>query len=659
MNRKLLPIVWTLAIGSIVLLSGILKLESTHFFGIADDQEQTISFSYPVEIVQTYAVEGAHVDQGTQILEVRRRDLGTKLVILDDQIQAIKTTSTEEIATTRAQLEGLRAQQAAELAEIDSQILTLLSEQQMNKKLLEEISGSKTRIASKSPLETKIKGLKEQRVHIEKSLSAQIQNLEQQLNASIRPSDSKIAELEERKIEFQRQVTALKVRAKFNGQVGSINYKPGETVAPFQPILTVHGASPKYIKGYIHENVFNEVNLGQKVWVQSNTSTNNKAPILAVVESLGSRIVEYPVRLKKNMMVSAWGRETVIRLTGENNLLLGEKVIVSLNNPNSEDGLIASVLDFFSNTISQSQAKPFSKDPNEPDGYPIQSLIKDINDNQIEASGIIRDLNSQLKGDTKNNFYYIVSDESFKGKPELFKMNGQGELISRLPIDSSKKVDDLESISQENNSIYVMASLDGTKKGRRHLLQLQIDKDKTLLLGQVNIYKLLKKLARNVDDIETQKFLHKALSEKSIDLEAHSVHSNDLYLGFKSPHGDLGETIILKLDNIQQVMNGETVKGGIWKKITLLDPQTGAPSSLSDMMFMDEQLLLLSVNKNISMDDSHLWSYLTSTSKLTPIKSFHGLSAEGVTATNAKNELMVVFDGNGKTQSRFLPISIN
>ena len=257
MNRKLLPIVWTLAIGSIVLLSGILKLESTHFFGIADDQEQTISFSYPVEIVQTYAVEGAHVDQGTQILEVRRRDLGTKLVILDDQIQAIKTTSTEEIATTRAQLEGLRAQQAAELAEIDSQILTLLSEQQMNKKLLEEISGSKTRIASKSPLETKIKGLKEQRVHIEKSLSAQIQNLEQQLNASIRPSDSKIAELEERKIEFQRQVTALKVRAKFNGQVGSINYKPGETVAPFQPILTVHGASPKYIKGYIHENVFN------------------------------------------------------------------------------------------------------------------------------------------------------------------------------------------------------------------------------------------------------------------------------------------------------------------------------------------------------------------------------------------------------------------
>ena len=226
-------------------------------------------------------------------------------------------------------------------------------------------------------------------------------------------------------------------------------------------------------------------------------------------------------------------------------------------------------------------------------------------------------------------------------------------------VDSSKKVDDLESISQENNSIYVMASLDGTKKGRRHLLQLQIDKDKTLLLGQVNIYKLLKKLARNVDDIETQKFIHKALSEKSIDLEAHSVHSNDLYLGFKSPHGDLGETIILKLDNIQQVMNGETVKGGIWKKITLLDPQTGAPSSLSDMMFMDEQLLLLSVNKNISMDDSHLWSYLTSTSKLTPIKSFHGLSAEGVTATNAKNELMVVFDGNGKTQSRFLPISIN
>ena len=655
MNRKLLPIVWTLALGTLVLLSGILKLESTHFFGIADDHEQTISFSYPVEIVQTYAVEGAQVKQGTQILEVRRRDLGTKLVILDDQIQAIKTASYEEIASTRAQLESLRAQQAAELAEIDSQILTLLSEQQMNKKLLEEISGSSTRNASKSPLETKINGLKDQRVHIENSLSAQIQNLEQQLNASIRPSDSKIAELEERKIEFQRQVTALKVNANLNGQVGSINYKPGETVAPYQPILTVHGASPKYIKGYIHENVFNEVSIGQNVWVQSKSSSTNKNSIPAVVESLGSRIVEYPVRLKKNMMVSAWGRETVIRLTGENSLLLGEKVLVSLTKPNEQDSLITSVLDFFSNTISPSQAKPVSKNANEPDGYPIQSLIKEISDHQFEASGIIRDLTAQLEGD----YYYIVSDESFEGKPELFKMNNNGELISRLPIDSSKKVDDLESISQEDGSIFVMASLDGNKKGRRHLLQLQIEQDKTILLGQVNIYKLLKKLARDADDLETQKFLKKALRDKSIDLEAHSVKGNDLYLGFKSPQGDLGETIIMKLDNIQQVMSGETVNAAIWKKITLLDPQTGAPSSLSDMMFMDDQLILLGVNKRVGMDDSHLWSYQTSTSKLTPIKSFHGLSAEGVSETSNKNKLMVVFDGNGKTQSRFLPISIN
>lgn len=650
MNKKLLPVVWTMAIASIVLLSGLLKLESTHFFGIADDHEQTISFSYPVEIVQTYTVEGAEVQQGTQILEVRRRDLSSRLDIIDDQIQALKTTSSVEIASKRARLDGLKAQQAAELAEIDSQIKTLLSEQQMNKKLLEEISGAKSSTNASSPLVTKIRGLREQRGHIEKSLAAQIANLENQLNAGILPSDSKLAELEDRKLEFQRQVTDLKVTAKFNGHVGSINYKAGEIVAPYQPILTVHGLSPQYIKGYIHENVFNEIALGQKVWVQSNTNSNNNDPIQAVVESLGSRIVEYPVRLKKNLMVSAWGREAVIRLTEENNLLLGEKVIVSLENPGNDDSLISGMLDFFSSTISPSQASNTIREPGNPDGYPIQSRIRSILDNQVEASGIIPAKNADN--------YYIISDESENGKPELLKMNSQGELVRRLAINSRKPIDDLESISQEGENIYVMASLYKNKKKRRQLLRLQVEGDSTKTLGSINLYKLLKILSNQSEDSATRKFLKKALQEKTVNLEAHSVYQNNLYLGFKTPLSDLGETVIVKLDDVDMLFKGKLGSGAIWKKITLLDPQSGSPSLLSDMMFHNEQLMLLAVNTGASTSTSHLWSYRVASSKLNNVRSFSGLSAEGISETSVNNELMVVFDGDGNSSSRFLPVSI-
>jgi len=628
----------------------LLKLESTHFFGIADDHEQTISFSYPVEIVQTFTVPGGEVTQGMQILEVRRRDLGTKLVIIEDQIQSLKATSEEDLASTRAKVDSLRAQQAAELSAIDAKIENLRSQQRLNEKLLKEISGSKARVSASSPIDTEIQGMLEQRGHIEKSLAAQISNLESQLNATVRPFDSQLAELEERRTEFLRQITDLRVVAKFNGRVGSVNFKPGETVAPYETILTVHGLSPKFVKGYIHENVFNQVAIGQQVWVKSNTNSNNNAPIAAVVESLGSRIVEYPVRLKKNMMVSAWGREAVIRLTEENSLLLGEKVIVTLEHPEDQKGLISSIFGFVSNSIGQTQAASVTSAPGALEGYPIRSLVKGIEDHQIEASGII----SALSDDG----YFIVSDESENDKPELFRINSQGELVARLGIETDKAVDDLESISREGDHVYVLSSLDGSKKKRRHLLRLQTDGDKAVSDGQVNMYELLEGLSKSAEDMPTRQFLKTALRNRSIQLEAHNVYQNDLYLGFKTPLNSRDETVILKLENVDSLFAGEPAKGTIWRSVSLLNPATGSPALLSDMLFHQGKLLLLGVSKEQGSISSHLWSYAPDTSSLRTLKTFDRLRAEGVSTTAKDGEIIVVFDGGGKNVSRFLPFTL-
>ena len=651
--KKLLPIVWVFAIGSIVLLGSLLKLESSHFLGIADNHEQTISFSYPVEIVQTFAVEGGEVNQGMQILEVRRRDLSTKLAIIKEQIQALKSTDNEEIASTVAKLAGLRAQQGAELAEIDAQIQTLKSQQELNVKLLSEISGKKTQVSSKSPLETQIQGLREQRRHIEVSLTAQIDNLQSQLDSSERPVNAKLAELKERESEFERQVTDLQVLAKFNGRVGSVHYKPGEMVEPFQPILTVHGMSPQFIKGYIHENVFNQVAVGQQVWVKSNANSNQSESINAVVESLGNRIVEYPVRLKKNMMVSAWGREAVIRLVQEHSLLLGEKVIVSLKSPSEEINMIGGVVDFFASAIGQSIASTDTRQSGEPEGYPIRSLLDDLKDHELEASGIIQTSNP--------GFYFVVSDESKDKQPELFKLNDQGEVIQRLSIKTSKKVDDLESISSNGNNIYVLSSLDRTKKKRRQLLRLTIDQDDNVVLdGRINLFKALERLSKSSSDEATRQFLKHAIADKTIQIEAHAVKQNSLYVGFKTPHNTQGETVFIKIDNLDTLFAGKQVQveGTIWRNISLLDPQTGSPTYLSDMLFYGDELLLLGVNDSHSTPSSHLWSFKTKTSKLTSIKSFDRLKAEGISATLKQDEVLVVFDGDGVKASRFLPVDL-
>ena len=650
MNKALLPMFWIIAIGSLGLLSSLLKLESTHFLGIADNHEQTISFSYPVEIVKTYAVEGGEVQQGSEILEVRRRDLGTKLVIIEDQIQALKSTAEQELASTQAKLAGLRAQQAAELASIDSEIKNLRSQQRLNKQLLNEISGVKTSVNTASPIETEIQGKLELRGHIIKTLAAQIKNLENQLSVSKRPIDSKLAELEERRTEFIRQVTALKVVAQFNGRVGSVNHKRGEVVAPFQPILTVHGHSPKFIKGYIHEYVFNQVAVGQRVWVRSNTNSSNSTSISAIVESLGSRIVEYPVRLKKNLMVSAWGREAVVRLVDENSLLMGEKVTVILNDPDNEQNLLSGLLDLISSSIGQTQAAGLVENSYVAEGRPIRSMVAGIVDRQIEASGII---SSKI-----DESFYIVSDESENYQPALFKLNARGELIARIKIDFDKKIDDLESISQEDDHVYVMASLDGKKSRRHRMLRLRLKESQFVVDGHINIYQLLKSLSVHSEDGATRRFLKLALQQKSIELESHQIYRNDLYLGFKTPLNSQDETVILKLDNAQDLFEGRPPKGRIWRSISLLNPQTGSPALLSDMLFLEDSLLLLGVSQDAGSHSSHLWSYDLNTSSLLALQSFEELKAEGVGTTSTGDELIVVFDGGGKAASRYTTLAL-
>jgi len=50
---------------------------------------------------------------------------------------------------------------------------------------------------------------------------------------------------------------------------------------------------------------------------------------------MGSRIVEYPERLKKTPQVSAWGREVIIRISPDRSLLMGEKVEIAMEQPKS------------------------------------------------------------------------------------------------------------------------------------------------------------------------------------------------------------------------------------------------------------------------------------------------------------------------------------
>ena len=74
-KRRLLPLSWVVSIIAVAALTLSLQNESTYFFGIADNSEQTISFSYPVQIVQNLVIEGSEVKQGQRLARIGLKSL--------------------------------------------------------------------------------------------------------------------------------------------------------------------------------------------------------------------------------------------------------------------------------------------------------------------------------------------------------------------------------------------------------------------------------------------------------------------------------------------------------------------------------------------------------------------------------------------------------
>ncbi len=332
--KAILLLAWLSALGGMIAISLHYAGESTQFFGIADDQEQTIRFKAPVEIVNFGFVSGQKVAAGDLIVEVRRLDLEAELQIIQERIQALKFGNREARASMQSEIVQLQADLQATTTELDSEIRRLRARQSATRSFLGGMGRDDNASAKgPSPLQQEIASLQVRKRALQRSTSAKIGDLNSRLATPERPVDAQIAELLKQQQNLERQKTALSVHAKIDGRVGSVLFKVGGTVPPYEPVVTVHGSKPTFIKGYIHENVLNGVTLEQSVWVRSANSTHAVAWHVGVVESLGSRIVEFPVRLKVNPLAQAWGREVVIRLQDDHALLLGEKVSVQLEQP--------------------------------------------------------------------------------------------------------------------------------------------------------------------------------------------------------------------------------------------------------------------------------------------------------------------------------------
>lgn len=303
------------------------------------------------------------------------------------------------------------------------------------------------------------------------------------------------------------------------------------------------------------------------------------------------------------------------------------------------------------------QAQPLTQQPIMP--MSPQFLTSDnpnLTLDKIEASGILWIPHAKQ--------YLLISDEAYNDEPGLFTLNSDGKLTDQITLPKKINMDDLESISSDDEHIYILSSLahnkrDKLKTKRKQLLRFEFKDDDVKHAKTIDLYDVLTTLHDEQPESPVAQFLAVGFKDHSLDIESHFVKNNALYLGFKSPLNAANATVILKLSNLDRLFDGKDhAQAEIWESLLLSDPTSKQPTQLSDLLRIDDDLYLLS-GANTLEKNSFLWHYSLTDKNLQLLTTFAGLKAEGITYREDLSQLMVVFDEGKGNPSKYalLPLA--
>ena len=279
----ILYLTWFLAVLMLILSVKNKHIEDHQFFGIAESNEVKINFEKPVEIKNIYVVPGQHVSNGALLLELEQPELVMRLNEIKHQLSEYKLQQKIDNNKIQTQIKGLKAQRIAKVNTIQSEIKQLKSQHSLNKRLTADLKSiMETAFAPKdtmktsisSPLQLKIESLEEDLKLIIHQIDIKIKALKAMLYAKKKPLTEKIESLTKEIDLLTSAKEKLLIHSDNNGIIGSIHFKRGEKVSPFVPILTIYTQCPSYVKGFIHENVYNSISVDDIVIVSSLTGNN-------------------------------------------------------------------------------------------------------------------------------------------------------------------------------------------------------------------------------------------------------------------------------------------------------------------------------------------------------------------------------------------------
>ncbi len=325
-----LSIAWFLCIIIAVLLGYAYQGKATMFQGIAEATETTISLPSPTEVVKVHVMPGQSIHVGDTIIELNRPDLTLRITELTRELDAIEGRSSLSSAEIEQKVAEVKSDLATRSLTLKSEIRNLETEYERNKEItakLKSLKGSNAQSDGSDATALRIKSLKNELAVLQANANEQIKLLKSSGRLQKSAGKTEVENLKKELAELQKQQEELVQIAKEDWVVGSVNARDGEKVSSFAPIVTLTHKSPTLVRGYIHERMYQRMDIGETVKVNSLGGTGKA--IKGEVVGLSSRIVEFPARMWKMPEMPIHGREVIIKIPEANPFLLGEMVTIS------------------------------------------------------------------------------------------------------------------------------------------------------------------------------------------------------------------------------------------------------------------------------------------------------------------------------------------
>jgi multidrug resistance efflux pump len=295
------------------------------FYGFAENQETEINYNYPVVVEKIFVKPGQKVYKGDTLARLYRQERREDLQDEEYKIAVLKAEEALWREKKLNQLKDLEMEHNRKIAIVDAEISEINEKLNYKNNLLNNLQSITIDSNSYSPLNNELDKLETQKVNYIASYNQTILGIKKELAKGIYPYESRISLLNaEKNFDEAQKQQKIVVLAPNDGLIGTISCKEEEHIPSFKTLLTFYEPHSYIVKGYVHEDLILEVNLGDNFRVAS--LKDEELSYDGKVIGLGSRIVEIPSRLRKIPDFKTYGREVLVEITSDNQFLQKEKV---------------------------------------------------------------------------------------------------------------------------------------------------------------------------------------------------------------------------------------------------------------------------------------------------------------------------------------------